>query len=648
MPRSNAAAVALALSLALPASGIAQKPPLGPPEQANTFAVGRQGGRMDCLYYERRQHDVASDAAGNFVVVWSGEYEGGEGGSYYGAVFGQRFDRFGFKKGPEFRISPESEGEEPDANRMPTIGMADDGGFVVAWTNYRYGSEDYAEVQGRRFDAAAHPLGAQFQISDNAETLAYPGYTYTLFQYYGLRNPDVAMNGDGRFVVVWHRQGGEENALGEPDPLGDADERQVAGRLYSASGTPQGPGFKVSDGTDEGQSYYWNDMPDASFEDDGFVVAWRVFDGYDSGPAVIARRFDANAAPLGDELRVSSLTDFNTFETNPTVAKTDAGGFVVAWASSSIEPVPGGDRLDIAARVFDASDAPVAPEFTVNTTNSYTECGPRIAKLADASFVVSWHHHYGGTGNYEAFAQLLDADGDLAGSEFLLSDDPTRVHQATAVAAQGNDFVVAWSSRPESEYDDFDVFTRRFGETATPSCAPAPLAGCRQPTRSKAGVVRIKQNAARPSQSSLTWSWVEGEETLEGDLGNPVADTSYALCLYDASVSVQPRATMVAPGGTKCGLFPCWFDLPGPGLMYVDNAGEIDGVTQVRLTPGADGKAKISVKGRGANLPAPSIPLTTPVVVQLQATNGECWAATYDQFVSRNSGGKFIAKPSAP
>jgi hypothetical protein len=36
------------------------------------------------------------------------------------------------------------------------------------------------------------------------------------------------------------------------------------------------------------------------------------------------------------------------------------------------------------------------------------------------------------------------------------------------------------------------------------------------------------------------------------------------------------------------------------------------------------------------------------VTVQLQATNGECWAATYDQFISKNSDGKFIAKPTVP
>jgi hypothetical protein len=626
------------LSLCLPALGSAQKPPLGPPEQANTFSAGNQGYQMDCAYYERRQHDVASDEDGNFVVVWSGQYDGG---GYYGAVFGQRFDRFGFKKGGEFRVS-DPLGEYVSSG-TPSIGMAADGGFVVAWTSYEYAEE----IKAQRFDAAANPLGPEFRVSENGVTISYPGYSYTLPQYYGLRNADVAMNGDGRFVVVWQREGELETALGDPDPLGDADRRQIAGRLFSASASPQGAAFKVNDGSDEGQEFYWNAMPDGAIDDGGFVVTWRAQDGNYGGEAVLGHRFDALGGSLGGEFRVSAHAYGNYFEANPTVAKTSAGGFVVVWASSSIEPVPFGDRMDIAARVFDAAGGPTTSAFTVNETNAYKECGPRIARFADASFVVSWHHHYGGDGEYEAFGRLLDASGNPSGSEFLLSDDPDMVHQATAVAPQGNDFVVAWAARPD-EGDYFDVFVRRFGDTAVPSCSPAPLPGCRQTTRSRAGVLRWKQNLARPAQNTLTWSFTKGALTAPADFGDPVEDTSYVFCVYDASVNPQPLATMVAPGGTKCGTFPCWFELPATGLMYTDNAGEIHGVTQVRLTPGAEGRTRIGIKGRGANLPLPAVPLTGPVVAQLQATNGECWSATYDQFITKNSDGKFTAKPTAP
>jgi len=55
-----------------------------------------------------------------------------------------------------------------------------------------------------------------------------------------------------------------------------------------------------------------------------------------------------------------------------------------------------------------------------------------------------------------------------------------------------------------------------------------------------------------------------------------------------------------------------------------------DGLARVMLTPGAAGKAKTVVKGRGANLDMPSpLDVTVPVRVQLQAENGQCWEATY-------------------
>jgi len=72
------------------------------------------------------------------------------------------------------------------------------------------------------------------------------------------------------------------------------------------------------------------------------------------------------------------------------------------------------------------------------------------------------------------------------------------------------------------------------------------------------------------------------------------------------------------------------------------------GLTQIRLKPGAEGAAKITVTARGANLPLPPTPLTGPVVFQAQATNGECWSAEYDAPFSRNEPGVFKANPTVP
>ncbi len=60
---------------------------LGPQLQINTYTTSAQ-----------RNPAVASDAAGNFVVVW----ESYQDGSYQG-IFGQRYDVFGTPQGPSSR-----------------------------------------------------------------------------------------------------------------------------------------------------------------------------------------------------------------------------------------------------------------------------------------------------------------------------------------------------------------------------------------------------------------------------------------------------------------------------------------------------------------------------------------------------------------
>ncbi len=49
------------------------------------------------------------------------------------------------------------------------------------------------------------------------------------------------------------------------------------------------------------------------------------------------------------------------------------------------------------------------------------------------------------------------------------------------------------------------------------------------------------------------------------------------------------------------------------------------------LHAGTDGKAKITLQGRGVPLDTPDLPVThLPVTVQLVNSAGECWGATYN------------------
>jgi hypothetical protein len=72
----------------------------------------------------------------------------------------------------------------------------------------------------------------------------------------------------------------------------------------------------------------------------------------------------------------------------------------------------------------------------------------------------------------------------------------------------------------------------------------------------------------------------------------------------------------------------------------------VEGIYQIRLLPGPQGRSRGFVKGRGERLVAlPDTPLTAPVTFQLQGSHGECWSGTFATQIIRNADGSFKAKP---
>ena len=88
---------------------------------------------------------MASDAAGNFVVVWTSEQDGSNTG-----VFGQRYDSTGAPLGPEFRVNT----YKTDSQALPAAASDGAGNFVVVWTSYGQDGSN-AGVFGQRYKEMA-------------------------------------------------------------------------------------------------------------------------------------------------------------------------------------------------------------------------------------------------------------------------------------------------------------------------------------------------------------------------------------------------------------------------------------------------------------------------------------------------------------
>jgi hypothetical protein len=187
------------------------------------------------------------------------------------------------------------------------------------------------------------------------------------------------------------------------------------------------------------------------------------------------------------------------------------------------------------------------------------------------------------------------------------------------------------------------------GPTVTPTpsgslCGDAPRSGCKHPIAARGSLLTIKERPGDPSKTRLMWKWGKGQATAKAEFGIPTSTTDYAVCVYDGNGDLLIGAR--APQGETCRtneLRDCWKE-NSKGYRYVDRDLTPDGLQQVQLKAGPDGKAQIVVKGRGNNLQAPPLSvMTLPVRVQTVNGGGACWEATFNS-TFQNTTTSFKAK----
>ncbi len=162
--------------------------------------------------------------------------------------------------------------------------------------------------------------------------------------------------------------------------------------------------------------------------------------------------------------------------------------------------------------------------------------------------------------------------------------------------------------------------------TATPALCPPTPAACRGSTRSGKSTIALLDKSP-DDKDRLQWKWASGAATAKADFGDPLGTDDYVLCLYDGS---GVRAAVVIPKGGTCDGKPCWKDQK-KGFAYKAKTPTAGGLAQLQVTAGADGKAKIAVKGQGAGLPdVPLASLASPVTLQIRPANGTvCFGSAF-------------------
>ncbi|MEZ6118086.1 MAG: DUF4347 domain-containing protein, partial [Pirellulaceae bacterium] len=358
--------------------------------------------------------NVAMDDSGNYVVVWEDRRSGNPD------AYAKIYNADGSVRVSEFRVHAVNSSSQDWSN----VAMADNGNFVVTWSDNRSGTY---ETYMRLFDINGNALSGETMVS--ALTGVQDAHA-------------VDFAADGSFVVTFQ----------------NASDTDIYFQRYNASGVAQGSNTKANTYVSGTQNH-----PDVAVNDDGsFVISW-MSNGQDgSSYGMYAQRFTAAGAKVGGEIQLAQTSSGDQWY--GTIDNDSSGNFVATWMSAGQD----GSGNGIFARQFNSSGTALGNEFQVNTWTSGDQGSPNISVDDDGDFVITWHDASGhdGTG-FGVYAQQYDSSGNAIGVETRIAQTTSNDQRDATVAIHGTSAVVVWGGNgsQSGQTDSSGVFMRQFSLT---------------------------------------------------------------------------------------------------------------------------------------------------------------------------------------
>jgi hypothetical protein len=335
---------------------------------------------------------AACDSTGNFIVVWTDHREG------HPNIDAQRYSNDGSLLDNNFIVND----DYGTASQFdPVLDIDEKGNCVVVWADTRHGNSD---IYGQHLEKSGSLADGNFIINDD--------YITGTYDYNKQSKPDVAVDKDGNYVVVW------EDYI-----------EKIYMQRFTSDGTPSGNNSKVYN-----LSLARQKKPAIAMKPDGqFVVVWQeILPGSED---IYARFFGSDGQPGGDYFRVNEDI-LDSRQRLPAIAMNKKGDFVVVWEDER----DGTDITEIYGQRFRIDGNPVGNNFKVgqslldDPSNS-----PDVAISDNGDFAVVWEA--GGI-----YCQRYDSSGVPLDSNFLVldrMDDYNTYYPAVSIDTDGS-FVISW------------------------------------------------------------------------------------------------------------------------------------------------------------------------------------------------------------
>jgi hypothetical protein len=302
--------------------------------------------------YCRQSPGVATDAAGDFVIVWTSDEESG---GIHG-IFGQLYNSAGQAQG-QFQVNTTM----TDDDLAPAVAMMADGRFLVAWQSNGQDSSSWGIVARAYKAPGGGPPSGEIAVN-----LTMAGAQHSPVVAYLPASAAVAAE---RFEVVWQAEGQDGTGPGAA---------AIVGRAFDGAGNPQSGELAINLPATGAHSH-----PRIASDPSGnFVVAWEGLTA--GGSVVLSRRFNAAGTALSGQLMVDASPTGPAHD--PVVAANAVGDFVIAWDALNLD----GSGAAVLTQAFDNRSQPLGGKLQLNTTTAGDQAFAGAGLSAGGSLMVAW------------------------------------------------------------------------------------------------------------------------------------------------------------------------------------------------------------------------------------------------------------------
>ena len=378
---------------------------------------------------------VASNAAGNYIVVWSTTLA-----DHTTEIDGRQYYASGNPMGSQFTISKSSSSTVELFS--PQVAINIQGQFVVTWTSATLNSNN--EVTGisilaQRFNSLGKAQGTPLAVGTSTGPYLF--------------SSSVGIDSRGDFVVVWGSENSSIPGIGE----------YVYAQVYNWSGSVKGNRITVATGDG---SYTSSAFSTAAMDSKGdFVVAWASFIG--TNISIKAQRYNLAGTPTSNLITVAngSGTDvkYDISQISPAVAIGSNGAFVVTWVTRDFTGPQEVNSIHVQRYDFRGHASGSAINVYQGDSVSY-ENAPSIAMNGIGDFVVTWWHSNRTDSNTTVYAHAYKSTGQSYGSRVTVMKSSNYSNNVfPSVAMNGCDnFVIVWQQYIFQATNPYNIVAQRY------------------------------------------------------------------------------------------------------------------------------------------------------------------------------------------